>query len=71
MNGLVYDRKNDLLYVYANEGEIQILDSYLENKGSLLGHTGPVLSVIIWNESILSGGTDKRLYIWNKSDGSK
>jgi len=67
----VYDKKKDLIYVYANEGKIQLLDSNLQHKGSLKGHSGPVLSVVLWNDKIFSGGTDKKLYIWNKTDRSR
>ena len=38
--------------------------------GSLNGHSGPVLAAINFNQNLISGGTDKIIYIWNKIDKS-
>jgi hypothetical protein len=34
--------------------------------GSLNGHSGPVLTTLNFNQNLISGVTDKIIYIWNK-----
>jgi hypothetical protein len=44
------------------------LNSDLVLIGILNGHSGPVLSALNLNENLITGGTDKRIFIWNKKD---
>ena len=53
------------LVVYGNDRFIKIYDFNLNLLSKLSGHNGIVLSVIKINNIFISGGTDKKIFLWD------
>lgn len=64
----IYDKTRKLQYMGLSSGEILVYDDNYKKQSELMGHTGPITELHVWNKMLGSTSFDATMCLWNVSD---